>query len=153
MKRLCLALSVALLLLLAVGVGTAAADVPELQDAGQLAGSDQDAGAAAGTAQQQPTNDNSAVDVLSPGDAGSVEQSNDASSNATAGNLNATSQDADQDQNGSGIQAIAQSAKNDQDALALAFTLQEGASNTNAPVPMGCAFPMFSESIMAGAIM
>jgi ribosomal protein L24 len=134
MKRLCLALSVAFLLLLVVGVGTAAADVPGSQDAGQLAGSDQGAGAAAGTAQLQPTNDNSAVDVLSPGDAGSVEQTNNASSNATAGNLNATSQDADQDQEGSGIQAIGQSAKNDQDALALAFTLQEGASNTNAPV-------------------
>jgi hypothetical protein len=134
MKRLCLALAVGVLLLLVAGVGTAAANPPELQEIGQLAGSDQGAGSAAGTAQQQPTNDSDATRVLSPGDAGSVDQTNDASSKATAGNVNATSQDADQEQDGSGIQAIGQSAKNDQDALALAFTLQEGASNTNAPV-------------------
>ena len=70
MKRAFLALAVAFLLLLVAGVGTAAASPPATQGSGQLAGSDQDAGAAAGTAQQQATNENSPVRVLSPGDDG-----------------------------------------------------------------------------------
>jgi len=135
MKRVFLALAVALLLLLVTGVGTAAANPPASQGSGQWAGSEQGSGAAAGTAQQEPTNANSPVRVLSPGDDGSVSQSNEASSDATAGNLNATEQTADQTQaGGSGLQAIGQSATNDQDALAFAFTLQEGASNENEPV-------------------
>jgi len=135
MKRVFLALAVALLLLLAMGVGTAAANPPASQGSGQWAGSEQGSGAAAGTAQQEPTNANSPVRVLSPGDDGSVSQSNEASSDATAANLNATEQTADQTQaGGSGLQAIGQSATNDQDALAFAFTLQEGASNKNEPV-------------------
>jgi hypothetical protein len=135
MKRVFLALAVALLLLLAMGVGTAAANPPASQGSGQWAGSEQGSGAAAGTAQQEPTNANSPVRVLSPGDDGSVSQSNEASSDATAANLNATEQTADQTQaGGSGLQAIGQSATNDQDALAFAFTLQDGASNKNEPV-------------------
>ena len=135
MRRVFLALAVALLLLLVTGVGTAAANPPASQGSGQLAGSEQDAGAAAGTAQQEPTNENSPVRVLSPGDGGSVSQSNEASSEATAGNLNATEQTADQTQaGGSGLQAIGQSATNHQDAFALGFTLQKGASNENEPV-------------------
>ena len=133
MKRLCLALAVGVLLLMTMGVGTAAADdSPALQDVGQLAGSAQDAGAVAGTAQQQPTNDSTAAPP--PAESGSVNQSNTATSNGTAFNLNATKQDANQEQDGSGVQAIGQSAENDQDALALAFTLQQGAANTNTPV-------------------
>ena len=135
MKRLCLALAVGVLLLLVTGVGTATASSPVIQDGGQLAASDQDAGAAAGTAQQEPTNSNTGVRVLSPGDDGSVSQTNEATSDATATNLNATEQTADQSQaGGSGLQAIGQSAENEQDAFALALTAQEGASNENAPV-------------------
>jgi hypothetical protein len=134
MRRLCLALAVVALLLLVTGVGTATASPPVFQDGGQLAASDQDAAAAAGTAQQEPSNDNSSVRVLSPGDDGPVSQTNEATSNATATNLNATQQTADQQAGGSGVQAIGQSATNDQDALALAFTAQQGASNVNAPV-------------------
>jgi hypothetical protein len=135
MKRLCLALAVAALLLLVAGVGTATANPPELQDAGQLVGSAQEAAGAAGTAQQEPTNDSSGASDYSPSDdGGSVDQSNDATSDATAGNLNATKQDADQEQEGSGIQAIGQKADSEQDALALAFTLQEKPENTNVPV-------------------
>ncbi len=111
MKRVFLALAVAFLLLLVAGVGTAAASPPATQGSGQLAGSEQDAGAAAGTAQQEATNENSPVRVLSPGDDGSVSQSNEATSDATAGNLNATEQTADQTQaGGSGLQAVGQSA-------------------------------------------
>ena len=135
MKRLCLALAVAALLLLVAGVGTATANPPGSQTAGQSAGSDQDAGSAAGTAQDQPTNENSSVRVLSPGDEGDVSQTNEATSDATATNLNATEQTADQTQAGSGgLQAIGQSSTNDQGALAFALTAQTGASNENAPV-------------------
>jgi hypothetical protein len=134
MKRLCLALAVGVLLLLVAGVGTATASLPLVQDGGQLAESDQGAGAAAGTAQQQPTNSNTPVRVLSEGDDGDVTQTNEATSDASATNLNATGQEADQTQAGSGLQAIGQSAENDQDAFALALTHQEGASNENVPV-------------------
>jgi hypothetical protein len=137
MKRLFLALAMVILLLLIAGVGTATAGPPG-QSSGQAAGSDQGAGALAGTAQQGPTNSNSPIRVLSPGDAGSVAQSNEASSNATAGNQNGTAQTAGQTQGGgSGVQAVGQSATNAQDALALALTLQKGASNENAPVSVG----------------
>src|SRR5918996_1508249 len=134
MRRLCLALAVGVLLLLVTGVGTATASPPVVQEAGQLAGSDQDAGAAAGTAQEQPTNSNTSVRVLSPGDDGDVSQTNEATSDATATNLNATDQSADQTQTGGGLQAIGQSAENEQDAFAIALTTQKGASNENAPV-------------------
>jgi hypothetical protein len=134
MKRLLLALTLGVLVLL-LEVGTATASSPVGQVAGQAAGSDQDAGAAAGTAQQEPTNGNVSVRVLSPGDDGPVSQSNEATSEATAGNLNGTEQSAGQTQaGGSGVQAVGQSAESEQDALALAFTVQKGASNENAPV-------------------
>ncbi len=135
MKRLLLALATGVLLLLLAGVGTATAGPPAGQSSGQAAGSDQAAGSAAGTAQQEPTNSNAPIRVLSPGDAGSVAQSNEASSNATAGNANGTKQTAGQDQaGGSGLQVIGQSGSNAQDALSLALTLQKGASNENTPV-------------------
>jgi hypothetical protein len=159
MKRAFLALAVALLLLLVAGVGTAAANPHALQDAGQTAGSDQDAGAAAGAAQQEPSNENGPVDVLSKGDDGDVSQTNEASSNATAGNANLTFQNADQAQGGAteepvaddlkpqdakhsdsckcgdgGSQVIGQSAENEQDAAALAVTEQEKPSNSNTAV-------------------
>ena len=135
MNRHLLALATGILLLLIVGVGTATAGTDPGQTAGQLAGSGQSAGSTAGTAQQGPTNQNGPIRVLSPGEAGDVAQSNDASSNATAGNVNGTSQTAGQNQSGgSGTQVTGQSAQNDQDALALALTLQKGATNENAPV-------------------
>jgi hypothetical protein len=135
MRRVFLALAVAAFLLLVAGVGTAAANPPASQGLGQWAGSEQDAGSAAGTAQQEASNQSSPVRVLSPGDDGSVSQSNEASSDATAGNLNGTQQTADQAQGGgSGLQAVGQSATNDQDASALGFTHQSGASNENDPV-------------------
>ena len=135
MKRHLLALALGVLLLLLVGVGTATAGTDPGQLAGQAAGSGQSAESAAGTAQQGPTNQNGPIRVLSPGEAGDVAQSNDASSNATAGNVNGTSQTADQNQGGgSGTQVTGQSATNEQDALALALTLQKGATNENAPV-------------------
>jgi hypothetical protein len=105
------------------------------QAIGQSADNDQEAAALSATIQEKPSNSNVPVRVLSKGDDGRVSQSNEASSEATAANLNATKQEADQAQaGGSGWQVIGQSADNDQDAFALAFTLQSGASNKNTPV-------------------
>jgi hypothetical protein len=81
-----------------------------------------------------PSNENISVRVLSPGNDGPVSQKNEATSNAEAGNLNATRQNATQAQSGSGLQVIGQAAKNEQDAYALGLTFQIGASNENAPV-------------------
>ena len=133
MKRSLLALGLALLLLLIAGVGTATASPPGSQSSGQSAGSEQGAGAIAGSAQQDPSNSSDPIRVLSPGDGGSVSQTNEASSDATAANSNGTSQSADQ-AGGSGDQVVGQSAKNDQDAFALGTTLQSGASNENDPI-------------------
>ena len=106
-----------------------------LQVIGQSADSEQEAAAISATIQEKPSNSNAPVRVLSPGDDGEVSQSNEASSNATAGNVNATTQAADQAQaGGSGIQAIGQSATNAQGAFALGLTIQSGASNENAPL-------------------
>jgi len=133
MRRSLLALATGVLLLFTAGVGTATASPPVSQSSGQLAGSEQGAGAAAGSAQQEPSNTSGPIRVLSPGDDGSVSQTNEASSNATAANSNGTSQSADQ-AGGSGDQVVGQSAKNDQDAFALGSTLQQGASNQNEPI-------------------
>jgi ribosomal protein L24 len=123
MKRLCLALALAVLLLLVAGVGTAAADPGEPEAIPELSRP------ADGPAQQEAT------DAAAPmPDLGSLEQANAATSSGTAGNANAAKQDADQDQGSSGTQVIGQSAKSEQDALALALTVQKGASNVNAPV-------------------
>ena len=133
MRRSLLALATGVLLLFTAGVGTATASPPVTQSSGQLAGSEQGAGAAAGSAQQEPSNTSGPIRVLSPGDDGSVSQANEASSNATAANSNGTSQSAGQ-AGGSGDQVVGQSAKNDQDAFALGSTLQQGASNQNEPI-------------------
>ena len=153
MKRAFLALAAALLLLLVAGVGTASADPGATQDLAQLAGSDQGAGTAAGTAQQEPANQTTPYGV-EKGDDGSLAQTNEASSDATAGNANLTFQDADQTQGtavaptandlvakptehcacGGGSQVIGQSAENEQHAAALALTEQERPSNTNTAV-------------------
>ena len=101
-------------------------------------GSDSLAGAL--TVQKGATNENMSVRVLSPGDNGQVTQTNTASSNAEAGNLNATEQTGDQSQTGDsckcgrGEQLIGQSADNDQKAVALSATVQEKPSNSNTPI-------------------
>jgi hypothetical protein len=143
MKRLCLALALAVLLLLVAGVGTAVAQTPA------PTADEQSLGTSAAPAEQYttdtaaPADTAAAADTAAPAetaapapapDTSSLDQSNDASSNGTAGNLNAAKQDADQDQGSPGTQVIGQSAKNDQDAFALALTVQKGAENVNAPV-------------------
>ena len=79
------------------------------QAIGQSAESEQDAVAASKAEQSGAKNTNISVRVLSPGDDGSVDQSNSVKSSATAANLNLTEQDAGQAQGGSGgTQAIGQ---------------------------------------------
>jgi hypothetical protein len=134
MRSKLLALITGLLLLLTIGVGTAAADPPNVQTVGQTAGNTQAAGAASGAAQVQPTNTNIDVRVLSPGNNGSVSQTNSASSQAAAGNANGTTQSAGQTQGGGGTQTAGQAAGNQQAAGALSNALQQAGLNGNAPV-------------------
>jgi hypothetical protein len=134
MSKKLLALIAGLLLLLTIGVGTAAADPPPaVQTVGQSAGNTQAAGAESGAAQVQPTNANISVRVLSPGNNGSVSQTNSASSQAAAGNANGTTQSAGQTQGGSGTQAAGQAAGSKQSAGALSNALQLAGLNGNAP--------------------
>jgi hypothetical protein len=134
MKRILIALIAGVSLLLAIGVGVATASPPSTQTTGQSATSSQDALALAGTAQIDPSNTNVSVRVLSPGDDGSVTQSNDASSTATAANENTTTQSAEQNLADTALQSVGQDAKSWQTAGALAGTLQHGSSNDNVGV-------------------
>jgi hypothetical protein len=113
----------------------AAADPGAIQVGGQTATTGQQAGAASGAAQVNPSNTNVSIRVLSPGDDGNVTQSNTAYSSATAGNRAATTQNAGQTSGGgSGIQTSQQQAATDQLAGALSTAAQLGASNANLPV-------------------
>lgn len=126
------------------------------QAAEQSAYNDQKASADAESKQIHPTNQNIGVRVLSPGDNGSVKQTNASGAVALAGNENETTQDASQQQGGhdmrpskdskdscckdhgsTGIQALGQSAVNKQDASADATSKQIHPSNVNAPVRVG----------------
>jgi hypothetical protein len=104
-----------------------------LQVIGQSAKNEQDAFALGLTFQVGASNENAPVRVLSKGDGGSVSQSNIASSDAKAANINWTNQDAAQTQGsqrgccGTGIQAVGQLATNEQGAVALSLTAQLGA--------------------------
>lgn len=105
------------------------------QQAGQAAGNEQDASAAAESDQIKPQNTNVDVRVLSPGDNGAVSQSNNSTAAAIAGNLNATGQSIDQSADGpAGQQAAGQEAVSKQDASATAGSLQVEPSNTNVAV-------------------
>ncbi len=105
-----------------------------IQAIGQEADNDQSAKALSLATQHGASNTNIPVRVLSPGDNGSVSQTNSVDSDATAANLNATSQDADQEAGGSGLQAIGQEADSEQDAFAASKAEQAGAKNTNISV-------------------
>ncbi len=104
------------------------------QAVGQSADNEQHAAAASGASQSGAKNTNISVRVLSPGDDGSVDQSNSVDSSATAANLNLTGQSAGQAGGGGGTQAIGQDADNNQSAGAHSAATQHGASNTNIPV-------------------
>jgi hypothetical protein len=110
-----------------------------VQTSQQSAGTDQLAVALSAAKQENPSNTNVPIRVLSPGSDGSVTQSNNAESSATAGNLADTSQDSSQaqagsscgcDGSGSGIQTSDQQAGTDQASLAASEAKQESPSNT-----------------------
>nr|MBA2763329.1 hypothetical protein [Thermoleophilaceae bacterium] len=104
------------------------------QAIGQEADSSQAAQALSVAKQDGASNTNIPVRVLSPGDDGSVSQTNSVESDATAANANGTSQDADQSAGGSGTQAVGQSADSEQEAAAASAAEQTGAKNTNISV-------------------
>jgi ribosomal protein S11 len=72
-----------------------------IQESGQKAGNAQWANSNAESTQVNPTNRNISVRVLSPGNGGSVDQSNESKAKSFAGNKNELSQDVTQDQSGS----------------------------------------------------
>ena len=133
MRKLILALVLTTALCLALAA-VAAADPGSIQVSGQSATTQQQAGAASSATQVDPSNTNVSIRVLSPGDDGSVSQSNTAGSSASAGNQAGTTQTAGQNAGGSGIQSSQQQAGTDQLALALSAAAQAGASNANLPV-------------------
>jgi hypothetical protein len=118
--------------------GQASASDPGIsaeQAAAQAAASGQAALALAGGLQSNPTNSNTAINVLSPGNAGSVSQSNTVIAGSVAANGNSTNQTATQTQaGGSGTQAAGQIAGNDQSATSSADAEQLGAKNENIDV-------------------
>ncbi len=113
-----------------------------IQVLGQKAVNGQDALAVSGASQDfgksdcgcsSGGNSNDPVRVWSPGNDGSVDQSNKAGSKADSTNGNSTSQNGDQSQSGSGIQiqALGQEAENGQFAGALSGAVQLNPSNEN----------------------
>jgi hypothetical protein len=109
------------------------------QAALQGATSEQGAASSADAEQKGATNENIGVRILSPGNGGSVSQSNTVIAGSLAKNGNATTQTASQTQAGGsgGTQAVGQAATNAQAALSDADATQYGASNTNIPVRIG----------------
>ena len=133
MRARLLAWVVCAVLLPAVGAGTAMADTGG-QDIGQLALSQQTATANADSTQVKPTNQNISVRVLSPGDDGTVTQSNTSAALAAAANANTTGQSAQQAGAGAAQQAIGQLAANQQSAGANAESTQVKPTNRNISV-------------------
>src|SRR5581483_2588785 len=98
-----------------------------VQSSDQHAATDQLAGALSTAEQDHPSNTAASVRVLSPGDDGSVSQTNTVGSSATAGNTATTTQDPSQSQGGSGVQVAGQDAATGQGALAGSAADQQGA--------------------------
>ncbi len=105
---------------------------PGTAAANQSADNGQTAQSTATSTQDHPTNTNISVRILSPGDDGSVTQSNDSSAISAAGNKNKTDQSATQ--SGGGVQNADQHASNKQDASSEATSTQDHPSNVNIPV-------------------
>jgi hypothetical protein len=133
MRKLLIALVLTTALCLGLAA-VAAADPGNIQGSDQSATTSQAAGAASGAAQIDPSNTNVSIRVLSPGNDGSVSQSNTAGSSATAGNQAGTTQAAGQGAGGSGIQTSTQGSTTDQLAGALSTAAQLDPSNLNTSV-------------------
>jgi trimeric autotransporter adhesin len=105
---------------------------PGVATASQSADNNQSADSTATSTQDHPKNTNIAVRIMSPGDDGSVTQTNDSSAKSAAGNKNTTDQSANQ--SGGGVQNADQHASNKQDATSDATSEQDHPSNVNIPV-------------------
>jgi hypothetical protein len=105
---------------------------PGVAVANQSATNDQTANSTATSTQDHPSNTNISVRIMSPGDDGSVTQTNDSSAKSAAGNKNSTTQSADQ--SGGGVQTAQQDAGNKQSADSSASSKQDHPSNVNIPV-------------------
>src|SRR3954447_4959042 len=105
-----------------------------VQASGQAASTDQAAAADSSATQVAPSNQNVDVRVLSPGNGGSVSQTNNAASSASSGNTGTTTQTAGQSQGGSGVQSSVQHSGTDQQSAALSETKQIKPSNSNVSV-------------------
>ena len=105
---------------------------PGVAVAGQSATNDQTANSTATSTQDHPSNTNISVRIMSPGDDGSVTQTNDSSAKSAAGNKNSTTQSATQ--SGGGVQTAKQDADNKQSADSSASSKQDHPSNVNIPV-------------------
>ena len=136
MNRHILAWVASAALLGAAGAAPAMADDSGATQAlGQSASNQQSASSDATSTQVNPSNQNISVRVLSPGDDGSVSQTNASQALSAAGNLNKTSQSASQTQGGGGgTQAAGQTADSKQSADADASSTQLHPSNQNIDV-------------------
>ena len=105
---------------------------PGVAVANQSATNDQTANSTATSTQDHPSNTNISVRIMSPGDDGSVTQTNDSSAKSAAGNKNSTTQSAGQ--SGGGVQTAKQDAANKQSANSSASSTQDHPSNVNIPV-------------------
>ena len=118
-----------------------------VQSSTQDAQTEQAAKSASSAQQDNPSNSNLSVRVLSPGSDGNVTQSNTDSSTATSTNNAPVTQTASQTEpagpscgcngTGSGVQAIGQQNKVDQFSGAASRADQTGATNSNDPVRIG----------------
>ncbi len=109
-----------------------------VQNADQSAYNKQSADSSAESTQVKPSNNNISVRIGSPGDDGSVTQTNSSKAASVAGNKNSTTQSAGQSGGGSGgTQNVDQSAGNKQDAHSDATSEQIKPSNTNINVRIG----------------
>lgn len=125
-------------LVLGLGAGPALADDSvNGQMADQVAGSKQVADSSATSTQYNPSNQNISVRVLSPGNGGSVSQTNSSAAQSYAGNHNSTAQTVGQTQGGGGssaLQEASQQAGNLQHANSTADSTQVKPSNQNISV-------------------
>jgi hypothetical protein len=136
MKRVLITLA-ATLAVLAASAGAAFAGGP-VQSATQSADTDQAAIAASSATQVQPSNENISVRVLSPGDDGTVSQSNEASSSADASNTASTTQNTTQTSAGCGC-VVKSGNLGDVLGTALQAAGDPPATEAAAPAPTGTA--------------
>jgi hypothetical protein len=131
-KRQLIALLGAIAVLLAIGSG--AAQAQSVQAVEQVAGTGQSAESSASSTQTNPSNSNISVRIFSPGDSGSVSQSNNSAAGSVAANKASTEQAVGQSQSGAGEQAVGQVAETIQKAKSQATSVQEKPSNSNISV-------------------